>query len=79
MEFTNAGQAAAITRALHDAGARGVSSEYWNDTVVVRARFADFLIIRNMLLDKGYEAQIDSTSPSEEIVWITVSDRKPLA
>ena len=77
MEFTNAGQAAAITRALHEAGASGVTSEYWHGSVVIEARFVDLEIVRKVLLDKGYTAHMDSTSLSSDNVWITVSDRQP--
>lgn len=77
MEFSNAGQAAAITRTLHEAGATGVRSEYWDGTVVIEARFADLEIVRNVLLAKGYEARMDSDSLAKDTVWITVTDRPP--
>ncbi len=77
MEFSNAGQAAAITRTLHNAGATGVRSEYWCGTVVCEARFADLKVIRNTLLAKGYEAKLDCDSLAKGTVWITVTDRPP--
>jgi hypothetical protein len=77
VEFSNAGQAAAITRALHEAGASDVTSEYWHGTVVTRAHIADLATIRNILRDKGYEAKMESDSLSSGIVWITITDRQP--
>lgn len=76
MSTFNAGHAAAITRALHAAGATGVTSECWNGNVVIEARFADLASVRNVLLDKGYDATVESTPVSSETVWITVVDQQ---